>query len=58
MSIKYTINHKDVGDFIDFEMLANINGKTETIQKWKVHIEEEAIKNALISRGWTPPDDE
>jgi len=58
--MKYVINHKDMGGHLDFELEVEnpITEMAETLQKWRLEMEEAAIRDALIRRGWTPPKDD
>lgn len=53
----FTIDHIDCGGGIAFEMKVKnpLTEQAEVISRWRVEIEEKAIHDALVRRGWTPP---
>jgi len=53
--IDHTLNYRVNGFHIEIELQKKYQEKIESLSKWVIDTQDEAIRRALIALGWTPP---
>ena len=56
--MKFTMNCEDRGSHLDFKLTSqsDLSNNVISLSKWHVTMEEKYIYDALVRRGWTPPE--